>query len=69
MVCCKPFTGVFVEDINGYPVTKAPGNGISKNLLFDKSYIDRTVKQLHSRMSGHPEYFYKIIPNDEIDEY
>ena len=74
--CCKLIKGVFVENINGYSVTTAPGNCKSKNLIYlvscvlcDKSYIGRTVQQLHNRMSGHRECFYKILRNDdEVDE-
>ena len=73
---CKLVKEVSVENINGHKVTTASGNSKFKNLiylvsslLFDKSYIVRTVQPLHNHMSGHRECFYKILCNDdEVDE-
>ena len=74
--CCKLVKGVFVESVSGHPATTALGYCKSKNpiylvsfVLCEKSYRDRTVQQLHNRMSGHRERFYKILRNDdEVDE-
>ena len=74
--CCKLIKEETVEDVNGHPVTAAPGNCKSRNLIYlvscslcDKSYIGRTVQQLRNRMSGHRDCFYNVLRNDEeVDE-
>ena len=60
------------KDINGLPVSTAPGSCKSKNCIYlvtcvlcSKPYTGRTVQFTHKRMSGHRDCFYKVLRNDE----
>ena len=72
--CCK-LIGRNVEDINGLPVSAAPGSCKSKNVNYlvtckvcKKPYIGRTVQYTHKRMGGHRECFYKVLRmDDDVD--
>ena len=69
--CCK-LIGENVSDINGLPVSTAPGSCKSKNIIYlvtcnlcKKPYIGRTVQFMNCRMSGHRDCYYKVLRNDE----
>ena len=69
--CCK-MIGENVQDINGIPVSAAPGSCKSKYVnylvtckLCGKPYIGRTVQPTHKRMSGHRDCYYKVLRHDD----
>jgi hypothetical protein len=66
--CCLMIDEPNVEQVNGIPVTSAPGNCKTKNTIYLvtcrlclKSYIGRTVQPLADRMSGHRACYYKVL--------
>ena len=74
-MCCKMIGKENVGAGNGLPLICSPGNCKIKNTihlvfcqLCYKSYIGRTVQTLDERMSGHRKNFYKILPNEDVDE-
>ena len=61
-----------VDEINGIPVTPAPGNCKTRMVIYlvtcklcSKPYIGRTVQILCDRMSGHRGCFYKVLEKHE----
>ena len=69
--CCK-LIGDEIVEINGLPISSAPGNCKSKNVIYlvscnlcKKPYSGRTVQYIHCRMSGHRDNYYKVLRNDE----
>ena len=73
--CCLMIDVPNVDEINGIPVTPAPGNCKTKNAIYlvtcrlcKKPYVGRTVQLICKRMSGHRECYYKIIrKHDDVD--
>ena len=70
--CCSLISKEEAIEINGLPVSCAPGNCKTKNTIYlvtcklcTKPYIGRTVQRLSKRMSGHRECFYKVLGNEE----
>ena len=66
--CCLMIDEPNVEEVNGIPVSPAPGNCKTRNTIYlvncrlcRKSYIGRTVQPLSDRMSGHRACFYKVL--------
>ena len=66
--CCLMIDEPNVEEVNGIPVSPAPGNCKTKNTIYlvncrlcRKSYIGRTVQPLSDRMSGHRACYYKVL--------
>ena len=69
--CCK-LIGEEIVEVNGLPISSAPGNCKSKNVIYlvscnlcKKPYSGRTVQHIHCRMSGHRDNYYKVLRNDE----
>ena len=61
-----------VDEINGIPVTPAPGNCKTRMVIYlvvcklcSKPYIGRTVQMICIRMSGHRGRFYKVLDKHE----
>ena len=74
-MCCSLIGEENVDDVNGFPITCAPGNCKTKNVIYlvtcklcYKPYFGRTVQATHNRMSGHRECFYKLLENENVDE-
>ena len=73
--CCS-LIGVNVDEVNGIPVTTAPGNCKSRNCIYlvtcrlcFKPYVGRTVQWISKRFDGHRTCFYKVLRNHEdVDE-
>ena len=73
--CCYMIDEPNVDEINGIPVTPAPGNCKTKNTIYlvtcrlcTKPYISRTVQQINKCMGGHRECFYKVLrKHDDVD--
>ena len=71
--CCK-LIGNPVTEINGHPVSFAPGTCKTKNVIYlvicllcIKPYIGRTIQILGKRMGGHRECFYQILRDANVD--
>ena len=69
--CCK-LIGEEIDEVNGLPVSTAPGTCKSKNVIYlvscnlcKKPYTGRTVQYLHCRMSGHRDNYYKVLRKDD----
>ena len=68
--------GENVTEVNGIPISAAPGSCKSKNFIYlvscrlcNKPYFGRTVQYTHKRMSGHRECYYKVLRADsDVDE-
>ena len=66
---------VNVDEINGLPISAAPGSCKTKNVIYlvscrlcSKPYFGRTVQIICKRMNGHRECYYKVLRNhDEVD--
>ena len=74
-MCCKLIGGENIEEVNGLPISCAPGNCKSKNVIYlvtcricHKPYFGRTVQLIHNRMSGHRECYYIILDGKNIDD-
>ena len=74
-MCCVLIGGENIKEINGLPISCAPGNCKSKNVIYlvickicYKPYFGRTVQLTQNRMSGHRECFYKVLANENVDE-
>lgn len=72
-MCCVLFGGDDTEVVNGIPISSAPGNCKSKNVIYlvvckhcHKPYFGRTVQLIQNRMSGHRECFYKVLDDENI---
>ena len=59
-------------EVNGHPVSSAPGNCKSKNIIYlakcklcYKPYIGRTVQWLSKRLTGHRECYRKVLQNEQ----
>ena len=64
--------GEEIDEINGLPISSAPGTCKTKNVIYlvscnlcKKPYTGRTVQYLHRRMSGHRDNYYKVLRSDD----
>ena len=72
--CCK-LIGNAVNEVNGRPVSSAPGTCKTKNVIYLvtclkclKPYIGRTIQILGKRMGGHRECFYQLLRDADVDQ-
>ena len=73
--CCQMISEANIDEVNGLPVTTAPGNCKTKNVIYlvscrlcKKTYFGRTVQLICKRMSGHRECYYKVLRKpDDVD--
>ena len=69
--CCSLISPNSITEVNGHPISPAPGTCKTKNIIYlvecllcTKPYFGRTIQMLGKRVGGHRECYYKILRND-----
>ena len=70
--CCNLIAKKETLEINGLPISSAPGNCKTKRVVYlvecklcSKPYTGRTIQMLGKRMCGHRRCYYELLESEE----